>query len=114
MRGTIGSEPEINTYMVYGYKEVKTIFQQVGWLDYFDKMKKGNVVIAMEFVLTYDNVVAEVQGLKIQADELTIARFSGLPQTCEIWFERWVPIKPVIDTFLEIDELVQGTKKGTR
>ena len=58
-RGSIRSEPK-STYMVYGYKEVKTIFQQAGWLDYFDKMKKGDVVIAMEFALTYENVVAEV------------------------------------------------------
>ena len=58
---------------------MKTIFQQAGWLDYFDKMKKGDTAIAMEFSLTYDNAVAEVRGLKIQADELTIARVSGLP-----------------------------------
>ena len=62
--------------MVYGYREVKTIFQQARWLDYFDKMKKGDIAIAMEFVLTYDNAIAEVRGLKIQADELTIARVS--------------------------------------
>ena len=30
------------------------------WLDYFDKMKKGDITIAMEFVLTYDNAIAEV------------------------------------------------------
>ena len=78
MRGEIHSEPE-NTDTVYGYREVKTNFQQARWLDYFDKMKKADVVIAMEFMLTYDNAVAKVQVLKIQADELTIARVSGLP-----------------------------------
>ena len=78
MRGEIRSEPE-NTNMVYGYKEVKTVFQQVGWLDYFDKMKKGDAMIAMEFALTYDNAVPKVRGLKIQANELTIARVFGLP-----------------------------------
>ena len=57
MRGTIYSEPE-NTYMTYRYKELKKKFQQVGWLDYFNKMKKGDVMIAMEFMLTYDNAVA--------------------------------------------------------
>ena len=57
MRGEIHIEPE-NTYMVYGYREVKTILQQERCLDYFDKMKKGDVAIAMEFTLTYDNAVA--------------------------------------------------------
>ena len=44
--------------MVYGYREVKTIFQQAGWSEYFDKMKKGDDAIAMESMLTYDNAVA--------------------------------------------------------
>ena len=78
MRGEIRSEPK-NTYMVYGYREVKTIFQQARWLYYFDKLKKGDVAIAMEFALAYENAVAEVRGLKIQVDELTIARVFGLP-----------------------------------
>ena len=113
MRGAIRSEPE-NIDMVYGYREVKTIFQQAGWLNYFDKMKKGDVAISREFALTYENAIAEVRGLKIPADELTIARVSGFPQTGERWFERHVPIKLLIDAFLEPGELVQGTEKGTR
>ena len=113
MRGEIQSEPE-NADMVYRYKEVKTIFQQAGWLDYFEKMKEGDVAIAMEFALAYENAVAEVRGLKIQADELTIARVSGLPQMSERWFKRRVLIKSLIDAFLEPGKLVQGTEKGTR
>ena len=64
MRGTIRSEPK-NADMVYRYKQVKTIFQQEGWTNYFDIMKGGDVVIAMEFMCTYDNAVADVQGLKV-------------------------------------------------
>ena len=77
-------------------------------------MKKGDDEIAMEFTLTYDNANAEVRGLKFQEDELTITRVSRLPQIGERRFERCVPIKPLIDTFLESGELVQGTEKGTR
>ena len=66
--------------MVLRYKEVKTIFQKVGWLNYFYKMKEGDPLIMMEFMCTYDSVVAEVRGLKFQADELMITRVSGLPQ----------------------------------
>ena len=51
--------------MVYKYREVKTIFQQAGWLDYFDKMKEGDAAITMEFSRTYGNAVAEVRGLKV-------------------------------------------------
>ena len=47
-------------------------------------------------------------------DELTIARVFGLTQIDKRWFERRVPIKPLIDAFLEPGELVQGTEKGTR
>ena len=65
--------------MVYRYKEVKTIFQYAGWLDYFDKMKEGDDEISMEFTRTYDNAIVEVRGLKVQEDELMIARVSGLP-----------------------------------
>ena len=65
--------------MVYRYREMKTFFQQAGWLDYFDKMKEGNIAIAMEFARTYDNAIVEVRGLKVQANELTIARVSGFP-----------------------------------
>ena len=64
MRGAIRSEPD-NTDMVYRYKEVKTIFQQEGWTNYFDIMKGEDIVIAMEFMRTYDNAVADVQGLKV-------------------------------------------------
>ena len=64
MRGAIRSELE-NADMVYRYREVKTVFQQEGWMDYFDIMKGGDVVIAMEFMRTYDNAVADVQGLKV-------------------------------------------------
>ena len=56
MGGEIRSEPD-NVDMVYRYREVKTIFQQTWWLDYFDKMKKGDCTIAMDFALTYDNAV---------------------------------------------------------
>ena len=87
--------------MVYRYKEVKTIFQQEGWTNYFDIMKGEDVVIAMEFMRTYDNAVADVQGLKVQADELTIERVFGLPQIDERWFERRMPMNPHIDEFLE-------------
>ena len=59
MRGEIRREHE-NSNMVYRYREVKTIFQHAGWMDYFDKMKEGNTAIAMEFTLTYDNSAAEV------------------------------------------------------
>ena len=64
MRGEIQSEPE-NADMVYRYKEVKTIFQQECWMDYFDIMKGGDVVIAMEIMRTYENAVVDVQGLKV-------------------------------------------------
>ena len=64
MRGAIRSELE-NADMVYRYREVKTVFQQEGWMYYFDIMKGGDVVIAMEFMRTYDNAVADVQGLKV-------------------------------------------------
>ena len=67
---------------------METIFQQVGWLDYFEKMKEGDSAIAMDFAWTYNNAVAKVQGLKFQEDELTIARVCGLPQTGDIWFKR--------------------------
>ena len=71
-------------------------------------------MIAIEFKLTYDNAIIEVRGLKIQADEVTIARVSVLPQTGERWFERRVPIKSLIDMFLEPGELLEGTYKGIR
>ena len=77
-------------------------------------MKKGDDEIALEFTLTYDNVDAKVRGLKFQADELTITRVSRLPQIGERWFERWVPIKSLIDMFLEPGELLEGTYKGIR
>ena len=77
-------------------------------------MMKGDVAIAMDFTLTYDNEVTKVRGLKVQEDELKIARVFGLPQIGERWFERHVPMKPLRDAFLEPGELVQGTEKGTR
>ena len=55
----IQSEPE-NSDMVYGNREVKTIFQQARWMEYFDKMKKGNVVVEMEFVRTFNSSTVEV------------------------------------------------------
>ena len=64
MRGAIRSELE-NADMVYRYREVKTVFQQEGWMDYFDIMKGGDVVIAMEIMRTYENAVVDVQGLKV-------------------------------------------------
>ena len=42
----------------------------------------------MEFTHTYDNAIVEVRGLKVQEDELMIARVSRLPQTSDRWFER--------------------------
>ena len=42
-------------------------------------------MIAMEFAWTYDGAVAKVRGLKFQADELTIARVSRLPQVGGKW-----------------------------
>ena len=87
MGGGIRREPD-NEDTVYRYREVKTIFQHAGWMDYFDKTKEGDVVIAMEFTHTYDNEIVEVRGLKVQADELTIARVFGLPRIGERWFER--------------------------
>ena len=74
-------------------------------------MKKGDDAIAMDFVLTYDNAVVEVRGLKFQADELTITRVSRLPQIGERWFERRVPIKSLIDAFLEVWNLVNWCKE---
>ena len=64
MRGAIRSELE-NADMVYRYREVKTVFQQEGWMYYFDIMKGGDVVIAMEIMRTYENAVVDVQGLKV-------------------------------------------------
>ena len=59
MTRIIRSEPE-KSDMVYGNREVKTIFQQVGWLEYFKKMKKGNAAVAMEFTRTFNSSSAEV------------------------------------------------------
>ena len=64
MRGAIRSELE-NADMVYRFREVKTVFQQEGWMDYFDIMKGGDVVISMEIMRTYENAVVDVQGLKV-------------------------------------------------
>ena len=59
MPRAIRSEPE-NSDMVYGNREVKIIFQQAGWLEYFDKMKNGNAAVALEFVLAFNSSATKV------------------------------------------------------
>lgn len=107
------SEPE-NAYLVYKNKEVKSIFQKGGWLNYFNKMRRSDRGVAMEFSRSYTQSGAKVKGVRIQVDEVVIARISGFPQLGERWFEQWTPMKPLKEEFMEPGERAQGTEKGTR
>ena len=58
-----------NTSLITHDLYVHIILEDVGWLIYFYKLRKGNKYITMEFTFSYNPLFVEVRGLQIQLME---------------------------------------------
>ena len=70
------------------FPEACQIFQQAGWLTYFERLGEFDPQQVLEFAQNFQDDYSVVQGVRISVTEEDIAQFSGLPVTGARWFSR--------------------------
>ena len=68
------------------YPEVYQIFQQAGWLGYFQRLQGFDQQRVLQFARNLQQDHSIVQGVQISVTEDDIAQVSGLPVTGIRWF----------------------------
>ena len=70
------------------FLEAYQIFQQAGWITYFERLGEFDPQQVLEFAQTFQEDYSVVQGVRISVTEEDIAQVSGLPVRGARWFSR--------------------------
>jgi hypothetical protein len=82
------------------YPEVYQIFQQAGWLGYFQRLQGFDQQKVLQFAQNLQEDHSIVQGVQIPVTKDDITQVSGLPITSIHWFSRKHIILNVEQDFL--------------
>jgi hypothetical protein len=94
------------------HPEVYQIFQQAGWVDYFQRLQGFDPQQVLEFARNLQEGYSTVQGVRIPVSEDDIAQVSGLPVTGIRWFSRKHIILNAQQDFLLPGEQVEPKGRG--
>ena len=96
------------------HQQACQIFQDVGWMTYFERFQGFDEQTTLEFVLNLDEEgeSSHVRGLRVSASEETIASVSGLSRIEQRWFNRKTAMSEFLEEFLVGDETVRTNRKG--
>jgi hypothetical protein len=106
-------EPAMTTLLEL-YPEVYQIFQQAGWLGYFQRLQGFDQQQVLQFAQNLQQDHSIVQGVRIPVTEDDIAQVSGLPITGIHWFSRKHIILNAQQDFLLPGEQVEPKGRGVR
>jgi hypothetical protein len=106
-------EPATTTLLEL-YPEVYQIFQQAGWLGYFQRLQGFDLQQVLQFARNLQEDHSIVQGVRIPVTEDDIAQVSGLPVTGIHWFSRKHIILNAQQDFLLPGEQVEPKGRGVR
>jgi hypothetical protein len=93
--------------------EVYRIFEDAGWVAYFERLDGFDSDISLEFTHNLTGTHSHVRGLEISVTEAVISSVTGLPRTGRKWFGRRTTIPNAKTNFLEEGEQVQPRGRGT-
>ena len=99
-------EPE-NLNAICQDLEVYRIFENSGWIVYFEQLQGFNENDALEFSRNLDGEQSMVRGMRIPVTEEIIAEVTHLPRTGEWWFVRKTPLPTAKADFLREGKVVR-------
>jgi hypothetical protein len=91
---------------------VYRIFENAGWIVYFEQLQGFNENHALEFARNLDGEQSMVRGMRIPVTEEIIAEVNHLPRTRERWFVHKTPLPTAKADFLREGEVVWPRGKG--
>ena len=87
--------------------ELFSIFQAVGWTEFFQHLNGFHWETALQFSLNLIETHSKVWGLHIEFSEAIVDEVTGLPQVGKAWFGRRTPNPTAIQDFLREGEHIQ-------
>jgi hypothetical protein len=72
-----------NMHMFDVESMAREVFQRVGFLSFFQNMKRGHPKVARKFSLYFDGIKTKVRHLDFEVFEASIAAATGIPKTSE-------------------------------
>ena len=88
MGGTVNRHEPATLALLEQFPEVYQIFQDAGWLQYFQRLGGFSDQEALEFSLNLTTGHSMVAGQRISVTEADIAAVTGLPRTGLRWYNR--------------------------
>ena len=108
---TIRHEPGLIALLEL-FPDVYQIFQQAGWVGYFERLQEFDPQQVLEFAQNLQEDHSTVQGVWIPVSEGYIAQVSGLSVTGTLWFSRKHIILNAQQDFLLPGEHVELKGRG--
>ena len=93
-------------------KEVFSIFWEVGWIKYFQRLNGFHEEIKFQLALNLIGEHSEIRGLRIDVSEWALAEATRLPRIGNRWFYRKRHNLTTIECFLAAREKVQQRSIG--
>ena len=107
--GILAQHEPPNMWELRRNAEVFTIFQVVGWTNFFQHLNGFHCETALQSALNLIETHSEVWGLRIEVSEAIVAEVTGLPQEGRAWFRHRTPTTAAVQDFLREGDQIQMT-----